>query len=106
MARREIIIPGYSGKDAVENVDPFLKHLIGQFTDELSEADKALLEYTSLAAMGDLWIGYWDEETGTLTSLSEGGTGCEVSVSLGAGSPIKDPKLLIPYLCDLCELVS
>lgn len=104
MARREIIIPAFVGKDAVESVDPFLKHLVGQFTDSLSEADKLLLEYTNHAAMGDLWVGYWDEETGTLSSLTEPGSP-EVSVSIGK-SAIKDPKPLMPYLCDLCELVS
>jgi hypothetical protein len=82
MAKREMIVTGYTGVQPEEQVDPFLRHLIGLFVDELREAEKLLFEYSGAAGLPDLYIAVYDTETFTLTSL-EGIESRGVSVSFG-----------------------
>lgn len=82
MAKREMIVAGYIGDRAEEQVDPFLRGLIGKFTDDLNEQEKALLEYTQIAMLPDLYWAYYDTETFALVAASDSESG-EVSVSFG-----------------------
>lgn len=78
MATREMIVAGYVGRDAEEQVDPFLRGLLGQFTDEMSEADKLLFEYANTKGLPDLYFAIYDTQTHTLTAPEGDGRGAMV----------------------------
>jgi hypothetical protein len=83
MAKREMIVTGFTGEGAEEQVDPYIRHLLGQFSDSLSEADKILLEYTSVKGEPDLYWAMYDTETFTLYSMGDSPSGNQACVSFG-----------------------
>lgn len=80
--KKEMIVSGYSGEQADNQVDPFLKHLLGLFVCDLTEPQKMLLDYTAADGRPDLYFATYDTETYTLTSL-DGTEARGVSVCLG-----------------------
>jgi hypothetical protein len=108
MTVREMIVSGYVGaEDPVGQIDPFLRHLHGKFVDELSEADKALYEYTSIAGLGDLWLAYWDDLSLELWFMAESEVDHTRRVRIAVSTPPEGgPKKLLPALYLLSSIME